>query len=232
MSAKTLALRTWHVLETLHLLFWIFGGIVTVAAFGLWATLARLAMYVPWYGWLFFGLLIGALILLLLTLALRPRSLSVDRAVMIAMGNRLIRGAKSEIVMFGGDMSWAPDYRDSMLDLLGSGKNVTVVFPQSNARGVIRNAELLQSTGARLWPLPSDIGLRAMLIDPGDDENALVYLVNRTLRKGRVEVTNGKPGTNTDYEYLARVFDARRDPLLVRTLHRLYRAVSLAVNSA
>ncbi len=148
---------------------------------------------------------------------------------MISLGNRLIRGVKSELVLFGGDMSWAPDYRDSLLDIVQKGKNVTIIFPKCDAERVKLNADMLNNVGANMWPLSVDLGLRAMLIDPSHSDDALVYLVDRSLQKRGVEVTNGEPGTGNDYEYLAQVFDTRKDRLLLHTISRLYKATSVIV---
>lgn len=232
MTAKARFRQFWRFLENLHLLFWIGTGLYAIATLSVFASYRDSLGSVPWYGWLCFGASTIAVVLLLLLLTRRKSPVRVDRVTMIATGNRLIRGVKHELVMFGGDMSWAPDYRDSVLDITKNGKHVTIVFPKSDAEKVKLNATTLETAGARMWSLRTDLGLRAMLIDPSDNDDALVYLVGRTLRKGGIQVASGEPGSSSDYEYLAQVFDTRHDRLLVRTIHKLYSAVSLSVGSA
>lgn len=228
MSVPAWLRRAWHFLEHVHLAVWIGTGIyaVGVAAFIKHRTLLG---SVPWHSWLCMLTSTTALFFLLLTLfARRSRPVRVERAMMIATGNRLILGAKTEVVMFGGDMSWAPDYRDSLHEITARGKRAMVVFPESPAERVRLNAKTLSDVGATMLPLRVDLGLRAMLIDPADQQDGLVYLVERRLRKGGAGVASGEPGTSSDYEYLAKVFDTRHDQLLVRTMHRLCGAVSLS----
>lgn len=231
MTAKANFRQFRRFLENLHLLFWIGSGLYAIATVSVFATYRDALASVPWYAWLCFGAFSIAVFLLLLLLTKRKNPVRVDRVTMIATGNRLIRGVKHELVMFGGDMSWAPDYRDSVLEVTKNGKHVTIVFPKSEAEKVKLNATILESAGARMWSLRADLGLRAMLIDPSDNDDALVYLVDRTLRKGSIQVASGEPGSGSDYEYLAQVFDTRHHRLLVRTIHKLYSAVSLGMGS-
>lgn len=226
MSAKSGFKKIWHFLERLHLLAWIVTGIYTISTLSVLATFRGSLASVPWFGWLYFFISIAAVIVLLTLSSKQRKRVRVDRTMMIATGNRLIRGVKNELVMFGGDMSWAPDYRDSLHDIAQKGKRVTVIYPESAAEKVKLNAELLKNAGVTLWPLSTDLGLRAMLVDPSQIEDALIYLVDRSLKRSGIEVANGEPGTANDYEYLAQVYTSD-DRLLMNTIIRLYKAASI-----
>lgn len=146
----------------------------------------------------------------------------VGRSAMIDTGKRLISGAKSEVVMFGGDMSWANDYAESIRAVTNRGKSVRVVFPNSQAPKVLQNARTLTEAGAELIPTGVDSGLRAILVDPQDYRDALLYVANRTLRRGAPPVEAGEHGSEASYHYVANVYDMRRDWLLIRAVTKVY----------
>ncbi len=177
----------------------------------------------PWLGYLVAA---GVFVVVVASaLARRPSPLVVPRSAMIATGKRLILGAKSEVILFGGDMSWASDYKEEIREIVSSGKRVVVVFPNSSAQKVRENRDILASVGATFVPTEFDIGLRAMVIDPHDRDDALVYMVNRTLRQEAIAVAEGEPGSMQNYEYIAKVYTCQQDLIQVQAIIKVYEAL-------
>lgn len=145
----------------------------------------------------------------------------VGRGAMIATGRRLIQNVKQEAIMFGGDMSWAGDYEDAIRAAASRGKTVRVVYPRSNAHKVRHNEQILTDAGAELCPTPADSGLRALLVDPEDPKDALLYVVTRTLRRGAVPVELGEHGSESNYEYVAKVYDMNRDWVIIQAAKKV-----------
>jgi hypothetical protein len=179
------------------------------------------------FGWqlalLVLGLGGGTAVIVSVVLARRARLSVVSRDAMIETGDRLIRGAKREVVMFAGDMSWAESHEDAIRFATRSGKRVSIVFPHSRADRVQRNAALLHGAGAQLISLKRDTGLRATLVDPDDPLDAVLYVATRRLRGGATAADPGEPGTAAKYEYVAGIFGLRKDAMLVQAAARLYR---------
>jgi hypothetical protein len=165
----------------------------------------------------------AAAVIMSVVLARRARLSVVSRDAMIETGDRLIRGAKNEVVMFAGDMSWAGNHEDAIRSATRRGKRVRVVFPQSGAERVQRNATILREAGAELVPLKQDTGLRATLVDPDDPTDALLYVATRRLRGGATAAHPGEPGTTAQYEYVAGIFGLTKDAMVVQVAVRLYR---------
>src|SRR5687767_9448644 len=94
----------------------------------------------------------------------------VGRDAMIDTGKSLMRAAKSQVIMFGGDMSWATDYEEAIRHVTDRSKNVIVIFPDSTAPKVVQNALIIAAAGGELFSTPFDTGLRGMLIDAGDGD--------------------------------------------------------------
>jgi len=87
----------------------------------------------------------------------------------------LMRNATENIVMFGGDLSWAEDYEDVIKELTGDGKTVIVIFPFSKISNFSRNASTrfdtnvlkLKMAGAIIYYTENDHNLRCTIIDIG-----------------------------------------------------------------
>lgn len=146
----------------------------------------------------------------------------VGRDAMIDTGCRLIRNVKKEAIMFGGDMSWASDYEEAIRSVTRCGKRIRVLYPRSNAAKVRRNEQILSDAGADLFPMPIDSGLRALLVDPEDSKDALLYVVSRTLRSGAVPVQVGEHGSESNYKYLAKVYTMDREWVIVQAVRKVY----------
>lgn len=146
---------------------------------------------------------------------------SVGRDAMIQTGRRLIRDVKTEAIMFSGDMSWAGDYEEAIRSATSSGKRVRVLYPQSDAAKVRRNAQILKDAGAELLPTPVDSGLRALLVDPGDSKDALLYVATRTLRRGAIPVQVGDHGSESTYEYIAKIYTMDREWVIIQAARKI-----------
>ena len=163
-----------------------------------------------------FGVIVSSI------LARHDRLVPVTRDAMVDTGKRLIRDAKSVVILFGGDMSWARDYEDSIRSATSRGKTVRVLYPRSNAARVLQNSQILVDARAEPVSTPTDSGVRAILIDPQDHADALLYVANRTLRAGAPPVEAGERGSEESYQYVAKVYGMRRDSLLIGTVAKIY----------
>ena len=150
----------------------------------------------------------------------------VGRDAMIATGNRLIRNVKKHGIMFGGDMSWASDYEEAIRSATGCGKRITVLYPVSTAQKVRRNEQILREAGAELFPTPIDSGLRALLVDPDDSKDALLYVVTRALRSKGVPVQVGEQGSERNYQYLAKVYTMEQEWVIVQAARKIHEVLS------
>jgi hypothetical protein len=152
----------------------------------------------------------------------------VGRDAMIHTGRRLIIDVKKEAIMFGGDMSWANDYEEAIRSATGRGKRVRVLYPRSDTPKVRRNEQILSDAGADLLPTPIDSGLRAILVDPEDSKDALLYVVSRTLRSGAVPVQEGEHGSETNYRYLAKVYTMGGEWVIIHAAKKIYEVLLTA----
>jgi hypothetical protein len=174
------------------------------------------------------GVLIGSLVVVVFS-SLKARGspmARVGREAMIATGRGLIEGAKTEVILFGGDMSWAHDYDEAIRTTAQRGKEVAVLHPKSQATKVLQNAQILQDAGARLIATPVDSGLRAILVDPHDHSDALLYVATRTLRLGGIPAQPGEHGSREHYEYVAKVYGMRRDWPLIKAAAKIYEVLA------
>ena len=138
--------------------------------------------------------MVGVFAVIVASIMARRGPQVVGRNAMIHTGCRLIRNIKKEAIMFGGDMSWASDYEEAIRSTASTGKRIRVLYPRSDANKVRRNEQILKNAGAELLPTPIDSGLRALLVDPEEPKDALLYVVTRTLRSGAVPVQVGEYG--------------------------------------
>ena len=147
---------------------------------------------------------------------------AVGRGTMVKTERWLIENIKTEAIMFGGDMSWASDYEEAVRSACNLGKKVRVLYPQSDAIKVRRNAQILAAAGAELIPTLVDSGLRGLLIDPQDSKDALLYVATRRLRTGAIPVQLGEHGSEDVYEYVAQVYAMDRDWVLIHAAKKIY----------
>lgn len=174
-------------------------------------------------------LIVGGVFAVVVASIMARRGLqAVGRQAMIDTGRSLIRNIKTEAVMFGGDMSWASDYEEAIRNTTSSGKRVRVVYPRSDAARVRRNEQILREVGAELLPAPIDSGLRALLVDPTDPKDALLYIVTRTLRTGAVPVQTGEHGSENNYQYLAKIYSMNREWVIIQAVRKVYEVLTAA----
>jgi hypothetical protein len=178
-----------------------------------------------------FFLILGAIVIILLmiftgSIPNEPISMiQVQRRALIDTGVRLIHMAKNKVIMFGSDMSWAGDYEESIRFLTSHGKEVIVLYAISQATGVLRNVEILKTAGANLISVPSDSGIRGMLIDPNDHDDALLYTAYRRLKPSATIVKEGEKSSEQNYEYYARIYDVKHDWLIIRAITKYSEAL-------
>ena len=101
--------------------------------------------------------------------------------------------ATGKIVMFGGDLSWADDYIDTITRITDDNQIVEIFFPMDvliNAkRSVISRFEkrvvALKKAGAVVYSTAEDYHLRCTLvdIDPGHENEHLCIISSKRLRK-------------------------------------------------
>ncbi len=146
----------------------------------------------------------------------------VHRQALIDTGITLMRGVKLKVVMFGSDMSWASDYEAVIRSITSQGKEVVVLYMHSQASGVLRNADILTKAGAILIATPFDSGIRGMLIDPYDHQDALLYMAYRKLKPNAAIVEEGEKSSSENYEYHAKIYGMKFDWIVIRTITKYY----------
>ncbi|MEM8613786.1 MAG: hypothetical protein AAGF93_17305 [Cyanobacteria bacterium P01_H01_bin.105] len=150
----------------------------------------------------------------------KPNSMvRVQRQALIDTGIRLMYDTKREVIMFGSDMSWANDYEEAVRSITSQGKKVIVLYESNSATGVRRNAGVLRDAGATLVATSSDIGVRGMLIDPYEREDALLYTAYRRLKRGRsLDIKEGDKSSSKSHEYYAKIYNTESDSLVIKAV--------------
>lgn len=167
-------------------------------------------------------IIIGVFATLIASICARAQPMTkVGRCALIDTGRSIIRGVKTEVIMFGGDMSWAVDYEEAIRYATDRGKTILVIFPVSVAAKVVQNAALIAGAGGQLYTTPFDAGLRGILVDANDGNDAMLYMTNRRLKKRSSEIEIGQRGTEQMYDYVAKIYRSRRDYLLIRSVKKM-----------
>jgi hypothetical protein len=211
--------RIWDIFMGLAALASIAGGVACLVAA---PTLQVVLVAITMFG--VFGVIIASVMS-------RRAPTRIGRDALIRTGNKLIREAKREVVMFGGDMSWAGDYEEAIRATRDSGKRVRIIYPNSTAKKVVRNIEILRAAGAHLISTPTDSGLRAMLVDPDDQRDAMFFVASRTLHTDGVPVGPGDQGSETNYKYIAKVYGMRNDWVLIHVGRKVCELLCSSPNS-
>lgn len=147
----------------------------------------------------------------------------VPRQAVIDTGVSFMRGMKQEAIMFGSDISWAIDYEDVITEATANSKKVVVIYEKTQASKVLRNADILLNAGATMIPIHQDSGIRGMLIDPEDSEDALLYIAYRKRKPGAAAVVEGERSSAEDYDYHARIYDMSHDSKIIRAIYCYYK---------
>jgi len=72
-----------------------------------------------------------------------------------------------------------------------------------------------------LYSTASDIGLRGILVDADDGDDAVLYVTNRRLKTSGLGIELGQRGTEQIYDYVAKIYRMRRDGLLIRAVKKI-----------
>lgn len=115
----------------------------------------------------------------------------VSRNKIIKTGNSIILNTKDKLVLFGGDLSWANDYINSIKILKRENKIIEIYFPQSKYENCTDNEDFfnriidLKEAGARVYSLKNDYGLRCIISDPdsyNSNDNMEIMITDRIYR--------------------------------------------------
>ena len=95
------------------------------------------------------------------------------RPRLVSKSIKLMKNAQRSVTMFGGDLSWANDYKDTIKALTNDGKRVDVIFPMPEynqctpaAKCLFEtNISLLEQAGAQVYSTDQDFDLRCTIID-------------------------------------------------------------------
>lgn len=142
------------------------------------------------------------------------RRSTVAWAEMIALLNSMIESASQEIVIFGGDLSWADGCEESIREAVGRGRDVTVVAQKRTGTEVAKNQEVVLRAGASCFVSPIDTGVRGVAVDASVHEAAALLLV-RQASPQRL----GDRAMESDQQkrpYKVQLYTGVRDPLLLR----------------
>lgn len=174
------------------------------------------------------GMVVIAILLSILATIQRRQNVvvRVRRQALIDTGIRLMSGAKRRIIMFGSDMSWATDYESVIRNVTSTGKEVIVLYTESDAPGVLRNASILRDAGAVLIPTSRDSRIRGMLIDPQEPADALLYVAYRRSKPNAAIVKEGEKSSSENFYYFARVYDMKNDWIVIRAITRYFEILS------
>ena len=189
-------------------------GLPVLISLDLWARLSLFALFA-----------VSMALALVITLRQIRKPASVPRAELTTMGRQAISGAHSSVVLFGGDMSWAIDYAESIREARRAGRVVSVIFPRNEGELVVHNRHLLETAGAVCIPTSTDF--RGILVD-GDQDDAYFWMAERRLRKGARGVGDGPQGTDAQYEYASMVYRKPSDLVLIRTIDRICHSLGVA----
>jgi hypothetical protein len=167
---------------------------------------------------------LGVVVLIGASILSRPRGIErIGRAQVAATACSLILHAKDEVILFGGDMSWASDYEDAILSATTHGKRVVVIYPRSkNAPRVNENIRILKRAGAMVRGTAIDTGFRAILVDRDDAHDALLFMIYRRLRRGATAVSTGEPSSDDRYEHAAKLYGMKHDWTLIQAVTTIY----------
>lgn len=166
-------------------------------------------------------LVLGTTVVIVASIVARTAPLQpISRDDMIEMGQRLILSTSRELIMFAGDMSWAADYDAQIKKIVDQGKRVKIVYPRSSAPAVHENVARLARTGAELVAASRDSGIRGMLLDPTDANEAVLWVVKRT--------AGGSVPDSAKFRkpYAAKAYGMRKDWLLVQTSYKVYEVLA------
>lgn len=178
--------------------------------------------YIPWVAYIVIGLSIASTII---TIMNKKKSKLTRSKLIKKTKNRMINST-GKIVMFGGDLSWADDYIDTIEKITNNNQTIEIIFPLekiANARSdVIKQFEKrvakLKKAGANIYCVDNDYHLRCTLIDvePGQENEDLCVISSK-----RVFTDDDNPQKN---KYHTNIFKNSKaeDRALCNSFYRNY----------
>lgn len=146
---------------------------------------------------------------------------SYGKSQMTIRGKKLIEFTQNKVVLFGGDLSWTEKYLNSIKKVIKNGKEVIVFYPEEKKDSASKNVTTLEQAGVKVVQTSYDIGLRAILIDPDnedDKEGIIVFLTNKVLIK-----KNMNKKDIAAYEYRSEIFYYNTDKVVVNMVVKIYK---------
>jgi hypothetical protein len=131
--------------------------------------------------------------------------------------------ARDRAVLFADDLSWASEHRPQITKAVARGTAITVIFPARKRAVAEQDASMLRSVGAHVVAVAQDPPLRAVLIDPDDPPNALLYVVSPA--RGSDALRVGRSGARRA-NFEGKVYRWKEDAVLIATAVKLYEALS------
>lgn len=143
----------------------------------------------------------------------------IKRHEMIDTGKRLICEARRHVVLFGDDISWAPDYVAAIRQVVADGKRVTVIHTAGKSPD---NERILVDGGAIMVAVPQDPCIRGILVDPAD-RDSVFFAAYKRRRHINIESPDQPAIT---WNYYGKVFERGTHWVMVETAAKLYRVLS------
>ena len=128
-------------------------------------------------------------ILVLILFAISVVSTICNRRKAIVCRSKLMSKTKSymsnshnTIVLFGGDLSWADDYADTIKQVTGNAQIVEVIYPEEkfySARADVleqfnKRVEKLKWAGAKVYSTKHDYHFRGTLVNVGESDMQII----------------------------------------------------------
>lgn len=213
-----------------HKQFTIFQQVVDIATiltlfFQLVGLPAFLQPYLPYIGW---GVLVAMIFSLVVDFFYKHKT-KLTKAELIKETRTLIRNANGTVVLIGGDLSWADDYKDVINEITQDNRKVEVIFPVDIVAGAKRSvkdsfkrrAETLQKAGAKLLCTEKDLGIRCTLIDvdPDHQNEALKLISSKRLQ------VNSKDHTKTLYRVELLQNSDSDDKMVCNSFYKNYKLI-------
>lgn len=165
-----------------------------------------------------FVLIVIALLIVSMIISICSRN-KYTRKRLMRTTKKIMTNSES-VVMFGGDLTWAPDYASTITNLTANSKQVDIIFPKTkyesaNSQAKLhfdKNIDILKKAGATIYYTDVDTGLRCTLVNVGafdvnkvDDSEDLKVITSKRVYKNEKNGLRNKYrvniyGIKKDYE--------------------------------
>ena len=113
---------------------------------------------------------------------LNRRKTSYKRPALVERTKQDMINSRGTVVMFGGDLSWAEDYIDTIAQIANNSQLVEIIFPLEKILHAPHTAiqqfdnrvQWLKQAGAKIYSTEEDYHLRCTLIDIQSDDMCVV----------------------------------------------------------